>query len=136
MEKFEVLISWSGNNYCAGNSTQVEGCIVVTNKTLEGVKADFKSALKFHIEGMLQDGDLVPEWLQRGEYEFEYKLEASALLRSCERFTSIAAIARASGINERQLSHYANGLKIPRPEQRRRIIEGLHKIGKEFLSVV
>jgi len=85
---------------------------------------------------MLQDGDGVPEWLQKGDYEIEFILETSALLRSCEKFTSIAAIARASGINERQLSHYANGLKKPRPEQRKRIVDGLHKIGEEFLSVV
>lgn len=136
MEKIEVFISWSGSNYCATNDKQVDGCIIVTNKTLEGVKADFKEALQFHIEGMVQDGDAVPEWLQKGEYELAFNLETSALLRNCERYTSIAAIARASGINERQLSHYANGLKKPRPEQRKRIVEGLHKIGKEFLSVV
>lgn len=136
MEKIEVLISWSGNNYCATNDKQVDGCILVTNKTLEGVKADFRESLQFHIEGMLHDGDFVPEWLQKGEYELEFNLETSALLRNCERYTSIAAIARASGINERQLSHYANGLKRPRPEQRQRIVEGLHKIGQEFLSVV
>lgn len=136
MGKVEAFISWSGRNYCVGNGKQVEGCIVVTDKTFEGAKATFKEALQFHIEGMLQDGDGVPEWLQKGDYEIEFILETSALLRSCEKFTSIAAIARASGINERQLSHYANGLKKPRPEQRKRIVDGLHKIGEEFLSVV
>ena len=50
-------------------------------------------------------------------------------------YASIAAISRVSGINQHQLSHYANGLKKPRPEQRRRIVEGLHKIGRELMAV-
>lgn len=136
MKNIKALISWSGNNYCVTNGPEVEGCIVVTDKSFENAKKSFEETLKFHVEGMLADGDDVPSWLQNGEYEIVYELETSALLRRCERFTSIAAISRASGINERQLSHYANGLKRPRPEQRKRIIDGLHKIGEEFLSVV
>ena len=63
-------------------------------------------------------------------------LETSAFLRKCERYTSLAAIARASGINQQLLNHYASGLKIPRPSQRKRIVDGIHKIGEEFISVV
>ena len=37
--------------------------------------------------------------------------------------------------HQHQLSHYANGIKKPRPEQRRRIVEGLHKIGRELIAV-
>lgn len=109
---------------------------MATNKTLEGVKTNILEALQFHIEGMLADGDYVPDWLVNGDYEFEFYLESSALLRSCERYASIASIARASGINEWLLSHYTNGIKNPRPQQRQRIIDGIHKIGREFLSVV
>jgi len=38
-------------------------------------------------------------------------------------------------LNQHQLSHYANGIKKNRPEQRRRIVEGLHKIGRELIAV-
>ena len=65
----------------------------------------------------------------------EYHLDAAALLQMCSPYASIAAISRASGINQHQLSHYANGIKKPRPEQRRRIIEGIHKIGRELIAV-
>lgn len=63
-------------------------------------------------------------------------LSMAALLRKCERFTSPAAIARVSGINQQQLSHYASGLRTPRTEQRKRIVDGIHRIGREFLEVV
>ena len=77
----------------------------------------------------------VPQWLREGDYELEYHLDASALLQMCSPYASIAAISRASGINQHQLSHYANGIKKPRPEQRRRIIEGIHKIGRELIAI-
>lgn len=28
--------------------------------------------LEFHIEGLLEKGEDVPEWLKNGDYEFEY----------------------------------------------------------------
>ncbi len=136
MEVIKVNIEWCEKNYAATVNEQVPGVVLVTDKTLEGVKKAVTNAVAFHIEGMLADGDEVPEWLKNGDYRFEWILGISALLHSCVKYTSIAAISRASGINQRQLSHYANGIKIPRKQQRERIIDGIHKIGREFLSVV
>jgi hypothetical protein len=45
------------------------------------------------------------------------------------------ALAKASGINVTQLSHYSSGLKKPRKQQRDKIIAGLHKLGKDLLSL-
>lgn len=136
METVKVYVGWSGKNYCATNGAEVPGCVAVTDKTLEGLKEAFKETLEFHVEGMLNDGDDVPAWLQNGEYTIEYVLETSALLRSVEKYTTIAAISRVSGINQRQLGHYANAVSKPRSGQRERIVQAIHKIGKEFISVV
>lgn len=97
---------------------------------------EIPETLQFHVEGMVADGDEVPEWLRNGEYEFDYELDTAALIRSCEQYASLAAISRASGVNERLLSHYANGIKKPRPQQRERIVEGLHEIGRKLIAVV
>lgn len=134
MEKIIVQISWSGKNYAA-LSNIADGVIITTHKTLEGVKKDFEESLQFHIEGMKEDKDIVPEYLLKNQFEIQYNLETSALLRSIEKYTSIAAISRATGINERQLSHYANSRSIPRPAQRKKIIEGIHEIGRKFLAI-
>ena len=138
MEKISVKVGWEQNNYsaCTDDYDNLGGLIIATGKTIELLKKEFESALKFHIEGCLADGDSLPEWLVNGNYELNFVLEISALLRYAERYTSLAAISRASGINERQLSHYANKRSIPRTQQRERIVEGLHRIGQEFLSVV
>lgn len=89
----------------------------------------------FTLKVIEADGDEIPQWLADGDYELVYHLDTAALIRSCERYASLAAISRASGVNERQLSHYANGLKKARAQQRERIINGLHKIGRELLSL-
>jgi hypothetical protein len=136
MEKINVEISWSGNNYCAAASGKtIHGCVVATHKTIAGVKKDFKEAFEFHIKGLLHDGDDVAEWLSKGAYELSFEFDVSGLLHSLEGVVTRAAIARATGINERQLGHYASGLRSPRPKQRERIIRGIHSIGKELISV-
>ena len=50
-------------------------------------------------------------------------------------YTTMVAISRASGINQKQLSHYASGHKHPRPMQVERIKAGLHRIGSQLLAL-
>jgi predicted RNase H-like HicB family nuclease len=137
MERIKVSIGWSGNNYCAeAHGEELNGIIVSTHKTLEGVKKEFQSALQFHIEGCMQDEDKLSEWLTTGNYEIEYVTEVSALLHSLDGILTRSAIARVSGINERQIGHYASGHRVPRPMQRTKIVNGIHKISKELAMVM
>lgn len=46
-----------------------------------------------------------------------------------------AALSRVTGINERQLWHYAAGVRKPRRAQAKRIEEGIHRLGKELLTI-
>lgn len=136
MEKIDVYVDWCDKNFAASFGDNVPGVVVFTAGTWDEVQSEAKSTLDFHIEGMLRDGDDVPAWLRNGDYELVFHpVSTAALLRCSENYTTMAAIARASGVNQRQLSHYANGLKKPRPQQRQRIVSGLHKIGRELMSV-
>lgn len=137
MGKIHVKLDWCEKNYGAVTECEaLNGVVAVTNKTYEGLLESLKAAVVEHVEGCVQDGDDLPEWLVSGDYELDIELGMSALLRKCEQFTSLAAISRASGISQQQLSHYANGLRSPRPEQRQRIVEGIHRIGQKMLEVV
>lgn len=135
IHKLKISVSWTGSNFCCAWSDDEAGTVVVTSKTLLSLKEDFEQSLKWHIEGCMEDGDKLPEYLVNGNYELEYELDTAALLQDAETYTTMAAISRASGINQKQLSHYANGLKRPRPEQRARIIAGLHVIGSQILAL-
>lgn len=130
-----AIISWTGENFGCSWSDPEAGSVVVTGKTIEEVKEKFEESLKWHIEGCVEDGDLLPSYLVHNEYSIHYELETAAMLQDAERYTSLEAISKVSGINAKQLSHYANGLKQPRKPQRDRIIQGLHEIGRRFLAM-
>ena len=137
MEKIRVDVQWCKNNFGASMGENVPGAVVFTASSIEQLQAEAKETLQFHVEGMLEDGDEVPQWLVNGDYEVEWNyVDTETLLRAIEPYASIASISRASGINQHQLSHYANRVKKPRPQQRHRIIDGIHKIGRELIAVV
>ena len=87
---------------------------------------------------MVADGDDVPQWLRDGDYTFDYHLDTAALIRSCEQYASLAAISRASGVNERQFEPLCQMVsRRPRgTASRERIVEGLHEIGRRLIAVV
>jgi len=132
MGKIKVLVSWL-DNYGAC-SDELLGC-VATHKTLDGVKKAYAESLMWQLEAMRTDGDEIPVIFQ-GDYQLEFELNTQALLHYFEGILTRSALARVTGINERQLGHYATGHRNPRPAQRKKIIEGIHKIGNEFNSVL
>lgn len=130
-----IQVSWTGDNFCCSWSGEELGTVLAANKSLESLKSEFAESLKWHIEGCVEDGDNVPEYLINGDYSLSFELNAAALLRNAEQYTTLTAISHASGINVKLLSHYANGLKTPRQAQRMRIVNGLHKIGEKVLAI-
>jgi len=136
-ETIKVFVEWADKNFSASLGDNVPGAVVIAAKDIRELKKEVADTLRFHVEGMLADGDEVPQWLADGDYELEYDyISAAALIHACEPYTTIAALSRVTGINQRLLSHYANGLRHPRTEQRQRIVVGMHLIGQELLSVV
>jgi len=132
MEKVLVKISYTGNNYCA-HAPILPGC-VSTGSTLEEMKKNIKEAIEFHVQSSLEDNDPIPD-VFKGEYELEFKLSTEALLNAYSSVFTKAALSRITGINERQLWHYAAGVRHPRPAQSQRIMHGLRALGRELISV-
>ena len=132
MEKITVEVSYTGNNYSA-HIPILPGCVTTGNSLVE-IRKHIEEIVPFHVEGMREDNDDYPSAFD-GEYEFIYKLSTEALINEFSGIFTKAALSRVTGINERQLWHYASGIRHPRHLQRRRIVDGLHKLGKELLSV-
>ena len=136
MEKIQVLVQWCDKNFGATLGDNVPGGVVLATGTFEELQKKVPETLRFHIEGMVEDGDDVPQWLVEGNYEFEWVyVDTATLIRVCESYATLAAISRATGINQHQLSHYANRIKTPRPQQRQRIIDGIHSIGRSLMAL-
>jgi predicted RNase H-like HicB family nuclease len=132
MENVIVEVSFTGKNYSA-HIPVLPGC-VTTGSSLVEIRKHVEEIVSFHIEGMQEDHDEYPAIFD-GEYEFIYKLSAEALINEFSSIFTKAALSRVTGINERQLWHYAAGVRHPRQVQKTRIVNGLHKLGKELLSV-
>lgn len=132
MQKVTVDINYTGNNFCAYASI-LPGC-VSTGSSLSEMKRNIQEAIEAHVEISLEYNDPVPE-IFKGEYELEFKLTTEALLIAYSDIFTKAALSRITGINQRQLWHYASGMRKPRPAQRKRIEDGLHKLGAELLRI-
>jgi hypothetical protein len=98
------------------------------------MKKNIQEAIEGHIEISLEYNDPIPD-IFKGEYELEFRLTTEALLIAYNDIFAKAALSRITGINQRQLWHYASGMRKPRPAQRKRIEEGLHKFGAELLRI-
>lgn len=66
MLRFLILIEKGKRNYGA-YAPDLPGC-VATGKTLEEVKANMRSALHMHIEGMIEDQEPIPNSQTRADY--------------------------------------------------------------------
>lgn len=132
MEKIIVEVFYTNNGYSA-HIPLLPGCITVGN-TIEEVEKYMQEALSFHLSGLEESGGFIPD-LFKGDYQLVYKLSTEALLNAYSNIFTKAALSRVTGINERQLWHYAAGLKKPRPAQAKRIETGLHKLGTELLNI-
>ncbi|WP_026632917.1 transcriptional regulator [Dyadobacter alkalitolerans] len=71
----------------------------------------------------------------KGEYEIVWKFDVGSFLKYYKGIFSQSGIARLTGINEKQLNHYASGLKKPRPAQAKKIEAALHQLGSELLAL-
>ena len=135
MEKIEVYINWCRHNYSGSYSENVPGGVAFTGSTYEEMLRKAHTTLDFHLQGYAEDGE-APQWFLDKDYVLEFRPSVSALLHAYGADVTLSAISRETGINQRQLSHYANGIKNPRPAQRQRIIDGIHSIGRRLMAVV
>lgn len=102
--------------------------------TLDEVKTSLEEALVVLKEACIDYGDPIPEELQ-GEYQIVFRMDTRSFLQMyCKIFTK-SALERLTGINQKQLWHYANGLSKPRPAQVKKIERALHQLGEELLSL-
>ena len=126
MNKVIIIIDWVPNNFSAAVANGDVAC-VATGKTLEDVKKNIMGALAFHIDGILQDGGIVPVEFSE-DWEPVYHMTTRAQLKYADKYIVRKSLAEEIGVAEQQLSHYANGQRHPRPAMQRRITEGIKSI--------
>ena len=133
MAKVIINVDWVPSNFGAAPANEDIAC-VATGKTLEEVQKNIVEALRFHLEGMREDGETIPE-VFIGEWEPEFRLTTRAQLKYTDNYITRKALARETGIAEQQLSHYANGQRHPKPAMQRRISAGIQAISQRLAFI-
>jgi predicted RNase H-like HicB family nuclease len=130
MDKLTVIVEFAKSNYAA-YVAEIIGC-VATGKTFEELRNNIEEAIKFHIEGMKEDGEEIPF---TSPYELSFCFDSKSLFRHYSGIFTNAAMQRLTGINQRQIQRYSSGASRPKEKQSIKITEALHNLGKELLAV-
>lgn len=119
--------------YCCGCDL-LKGWIVTGSHDFEEFKKYVQESIDFYIECAKEDKRPYPPVFD-GEYEVIYKFDVRSLLDYYRGIFSFSALQTITGINQKQLAHYASGLSKPRPKQVEKIANGLHALAKELLTI-
>jgi predicted RNase H-like HicB family nuclease len=70
-----------------------------------------------------------------GDYQVRFKFDTQSLLNYYKGIFTNASLERMTGIKQKQIQHYASGLKKPRVDQKIKIQNSLHQLASELLAV-
>ena len=132
MKTLKVLIEKGEKNYCA-YIENIDG-IVTTGKTVDEIKRNMVEAIESFKKECQEFGGEIPDEL-KGDYDLIFKMDVKSLLEFYSGIFSKAGLERITGINQKQLWHYASGGRNPRPEQAMKLERALHKLGNELISI-
>jgi predicted RNase H-like HicB family nuclease len=128
----KVIIEHAGSNFSA-YVADVDG-IAVTGSSVDEIKASMCEAIDDYIQTCKEFNLEIPEQFT-DDYELAFELDVCSLLKIYEGIFSKSGLERLTGINQKQLWHYANGKIKPRQAQRIKIEQGLHRLGNELISL-
>lgn len=133
MEKVVMKTSYTDTGFCCM-------CDLLPGWTTSGSK-DFrkfdvfvKESIGFYIDCAKKDGDEYPSVFD-GVYELEYQFDIRALLNYYQRVLPFSGLQLITGIDQKQLAHYAAGRKQPRASRAKQIELSLHKFAEELQEV-
>ena len=132
MTELKAIIESLENNYSA-YIEKLDG-VVATGATIAEIKANLLDAVDEYIETCKENGMDIPEELQ-GEYNIDFSMDVKSLLNLYDKIFSKSGLERLSGINQKQLWHYANGKSVPRRAQALKLENALHRLGTELISI-
>ncbi len=119
-----------------GYSAFIEGLdgIVATGSTIKEIRANLIDGLDDYVETCRNLKCEIPEGLI-GDYRIEFSMDVKSLLNVYEGIFTKSGLERLTGINQKQLWHYANGTSTPRRAQVLKIENALHRLGEELISL-
>ncbi len=127
MKTVEVIVEHAGKNL----SAYIEGAPVITvGNDMREIEENMKEAIELYLEDNPNPCELLS-----GELELKFKVDPATFKNHYSNIFPKAALSRITGINERQLWHYAAGVHKPRRQQLEKIQKGIQALTKELSSI-
>lgn len=132
MKNITVIIERAEGNFSA-YVKEVDG-ITASGHSIDEIKKSVVEALDEYVAFCKDTGLEILDELQ-GHYEICFELDIQSLLQIYEGIFTKSGLEKITGINQKQLWHYAKGVSKPRPAQRQKIESALHRLGNELISL-
>lgn len=131
MKDVNVKVEFASSNL----SAYIEGAPIVTvGKNLAEVEKNVREAVAVYLESCAEL-QIAPVDLLTGDINLTYKIDAATFINYYSNIFTKAALSRITGINERQLWHYAAGVHKPRRTQLEKIQRGVQALTKELQGI-
>lgn len=134
MQKLVINTSKTPEGFSA-SCDLIPGWVVAYTGDFDGFEDYVRESIDFYVSCAQADGDPVPDILTAPDLELSYKFDIQSLLEHYQNIFSFAALQYITGVNQRQLWHYAAGRSKPRPKQAQKIVNALNRLGKELVSL-
>ena len=129
MKIIKVVIEKTKDNYSA-YAENVDGIFGGGETVVEAKESVIKAIKLFKKYNKMN----LPKILQ-GEFKLKYRFDTQSLLNYYKGVFTNASLERITGIKQKQIQHYASGLKKPRAAQNLKIQDSLHKLAEELMEV-
>ena len=133
MKKVLVSVSKTDNGFSA-SCDLLPGWVVAFTGNFDEFVAYVKESIDFYVACAKEDGEEYPAIFDE-DYSFIFRMNTQSLLLYYNKILSRAAIARLTGVNEKQLGHYLCGISKPREKQSEKIRKGIHKFAEELYNI-
>ena len=125
-----ALVERTNSGYSA-YYPDIDDAIATTGQTISELKENLANATVLYIEEMKTRGQDVSHLEGK---EVEIKLDVKQFF---EFFPSlnVSGFSKYTGINRSLLAQYVRGLRVPSETQSLRILEGIHKLGRDYQAI-
>lgn len=131
MRTVEVIVEHAGNNL----SAYIEGAPVITvGNDVKEIEKNMKEAVELYLDSC-KEMNIAPVEVLQGEFTLKFKIDAATFINYYSSIFTKAALSRITGINERQLWHYAAGVHKPRKQQLEKIQKGINALTEELAAI-
>ena len=113
----------------------IPGWVVAYTGDFAGFEEYLRESIGFYLDCAREDGDPVPEELTDPDFVFAYRFDVQSLLQHYQSIFSFSALEHITGVNQKQLGHYAAGRSKPRAKQAVKIVGALNRLGKELVAL-